>query len=245
MVLIVGCSRILRRPPDMPRNISLTVLDSRVEEKRQPAIDLPLTDFFSPRAIAAAAAIEAVPQLKDIRELEAQGGDQEVGLIKARMKLIGRILLAMEEVSSLKAEIECESDRADQVADRLQDEQSNRTKYETLGAIMVAGVAAIASGGVILAGLTTAEAAAAIAGGTISATLGTLPLFAESHQEFHHPGTSSATYGQGPPLPPFSRSLPGGISINNGMSGLKGTRIVWKLFRVGDRRAGWESLVRR
>lgn len=212
MLLIGGCSRLLApavhdkaqsfehrcSPPAIHRNVSITALQNPVGESGAVTAELPTPDTYSARAIAAARAIEALPILKDIDRLEQQGDSQAVPLLKAREKLIGRILLAMEEVSSLSAEIECESDRADQIADRLQDEHSSRTKYETLGAIVVAGVAAIASGGAILAGATVAEAAAVIAGGSMAAGLGSLPLFAESHQEFAHPRNLLREVWEGP-----------------------------------------------
>jgi len=211
-LIICGCSRLLPpaghdkapsfeqrcSPPAIHRNVSITALQPPVGESGEVIAELPVPDTYSTRAIAAARAIEALPILKDIDRLEQLGDSQAVPLLKAREKLIGRILLAMEEVSSLTAEIECESDRTDQIADRLQDEHSNRTKYETLGAIVVAGVAAIASGGAVLAGATVAEAAAVIAGGSLAAGLGSLPLFAESHQEFTHPRNLLREVWEGP-----------------------------------------------
>jgi len=200
-LFIGGCSRLLApathdkshsfeqrcSPPAIHRNVSITALQNPVGESGEVTAHLSIPDTYSGRAIAAARAIEALPILKDIDRLEQQGDSQALPLLKAREKLIGRILSAMEEIGSLTPEIECESDRADQIADRLQDEHSTRTKYETLGAIIVAGAAAAASGGAILAGVSVTEAALVIAGGSMAAGLGSLPLFSESHQEFAHP----------------------------------------------------------
>jgi hypothetical protein len=222
VLFICGCSRVLApalhdkaqsfehrcSPPAIHRNVSLTALQKPVGESGEVTAQLPIPDAFSSRALAAAYAIDALSLLKDITVLEQQGDSQVIPLLKARQKLIGRILLAMEEVSSLTAEVECESDRAAQIADRLQDEHSTRTKYETLGAIIVAGIAAIASGGAALAGLTVSEAAAVIAGGSLAAGLGTLPLFAESHQEFTHPRNLLREVWEGPPVPTlFPKSI--------------------------------------
>lgn len=209
---VCGCSRLLPpakhdtarsfehrcSPPAIHRNVSLTAIQNPVGESGEVTAQLPTPDAFSSRAIGAASVIEALPLLKDIAALERQGDSQVVPLLKVRERLIGRILLAMEEVNSLTAEIECESDRADQIADRLQDEHSSRTKYETLGAIIVAGVAAVASGGAILAGISVTEAAFIIAGGSLAAGLGSLPLFAESHQEFTHPRNLLREVWEGP-----------------------------------------------
>jgi hypothetical protein len=73
------------------------------------------------------------------------------------------------------------------VAGRLQDENSTRVRYETLGAVVIAGAAAVATGGAVLAGLPILEAAMAIGGGTMASGLGTLALFVETHQEYRHP----------------------------------------------------------
>jgi hypothetical protein len=213
VLFFAGCSRLLSpakhdtagsfahrcSPPAIHRSVSLAAIEKPVGESGEVTAQLPTPDAFSTRAIAAAYAIDALPLLKDIAALEQQGDSQAVPLLKVREKLIGRILLATEEVSSLTAEIVCESDRADQIADRLQDELSTRVKYETLGAIVIAGMAAIASGGLILAaGLPVAEATAAIAGGTLAAGLGSLPLFAESHQEYTHPRNLLREIWEGP-----------------------------------------------
>ena len=135
--------------------------------------------------------------------MQEKGAPDEIALLSIRDKLMGRILLGIEEVNSLVAEIECEVDRVNQVADRLHDEQSTRVRYETLGAIMVAGVAAVASGGAVLAGVIAAEAAAAIAGGTLAAILGAVPLFVETHQEYRHPRNVLHDIWEGPRTSPL------------------------------------------
>lgn len=185
-------------PPATHRNVSLTALDNPIGESGTATAQLPTPGAYSQRAIDAAYAIQALPLLKDINALEQQGDSHAIALLRAHEKLMGRILLAMEEVSSVTAEVECEADRADQIADRLQDELLTRTKYQTLGAIVVAGAAAIASGGLILAGLSVGEATAAIAGGSLAAGLGALPLFAESREEYSHPRNLLREVWEGP-----------------------------------------------
>ncbi|OQW37249.1 MAG: hypothetical protein A4E19_13870 [Nitrospira sp. SG-bin1] len=200
-VLLSGCSRLLHppghhqtrsfesrcKPPSIHRNVSLTALEGPVGESGVVIDDLPDPEGFSPRVLDAAYAIQALPLLRELHALQQEGGAAQITLLSIREKLLGRILLGIEEVNGLVAEIECEADRANQVADRLQDENSSRVRYETLGAIIVAGVAAVASGGAVVAGLTALEAGAAIGGGTVAAGLATLPLFAETHQEYSHP----------------------------------------------------------
>ena len=160
--------------------------------------DLPEPEGFSARALDAAYAIQALPLLSELHALEQKAEPDKMTLLSIREKLIGRILLGIEEVNSLVAEIDCEADRTTQVADRLQDENSSRVRYETLGALVVGGVAAVASGGAVLAGLTVLEGAAAIGGGTLAAGLGTLALFVETHQEYRHPRILLREVWEGP-----------------------------------------------
>ncbi|CUS39636.1 hypothetical protein [Candidatus Nitrospira nitrificans] len=211
-VLFSGCSRLLPppghdktrsfesrcKPPSIHRNVSLTALEGPVGESGVVTEDLPDPEGFSLRALDAAYAIEALPLLRELHALQQEGGTDGITLLTIREKLVGRILLGIEEVNSLVAEIDCEADRANQVADRLQDENAGRVRYETLSAIVVAGVAAVASGGALLAGLTALEAAAAIGGGTVAAGLATLPLFAETHQEYSHPRNLLREVWEGP-----------------------------------------------
>jgi len=119
----------------------LTKLDGPVGESGAVMEDLPDPEGFSDKALNAAYAIQALPLLKELRTLEQDGDTRELMLLSIRTKLIGRILLGIEEINSLKAQIDCEADRATQVADRLQNENSSRVRYETLGAIVVAGAA--------------------------------------------------------------------------------------------------------
>lgn len=216
-LFICGCSRLLPpgqndktrsfehrcNSPSIHRDVSLTDLDKPIGESGEVMAQLPVPEGFTARAIDAAYAIQALPLLKELSALERQGDAQVLALLKTRDKLIGRILLGIEEVSSVRSEIACEADRATQVADRLQDENSTRMRYETLGAIILAGTAAVASGGAVLAGLTVAEATAAIAGGTLAAGLGTMPLFAESRQEYSRPRNLLREVWQGPRMSPL------------------------------------------
>ena len=211
-LLLSGCSRFLQpaehdtsrsfesrcKPPSIHRNVSLTTLDGPVGESGIVAEDLPEPEGFSDRALDAAYAIQALPLLSELHVLEQKGEPDKMTLLSIREKLTGRILLGIEEINSVVAEIDCEADRANQVADRLHDEQSARIRYETLGAIIVAGVAAVASGGAALAGVLAAEAAAAIAGGTLAAAIGAVPLFVETHQEYRMPRNLLREIWEGP-----------------------------------------------
>lgn len=186
-------------PPSVYRGVSLAMLDGPpIEKSAAPTEGFPEPKGFSDRALDAAYAIQALSLLSELHAVQQKGDADSITLLSIREKLIGRVLLGIEEVNSLAAEIECQADRVNQVADRLQDENADRVRYETLGAIVVAGAAAVASGGAALAGLTALEAATAIGGGTVAAGLGTLALFVETRQEYRHPRNLLREIWQGP-----------------------------------------------
>ena len=92
-------------------------------------------------------------------------------------------MLAMLEVSSVTAETICERNRADWIADRLQDAYTQRIKYQTLAAVIIGAVTNIATGGLAL-GAETAAGITAIVGGTLGGLFGITPLFYESQHPF-------------------------------------------------------------
>ena len=81
--------------------------------------------------------------------------------------------------------------------------QDNRSDMHDVNLLLTAGVAAVASGGAVVAGLTALEAGAAIGGGTLAAGLATLPLYAETHQEYSHPRNLLRDVYEGPSTSPL------------------------------------------
>jgi hypothetical protein len=101
--------------------------------------------------------------------------------------LSDRILLSLLEIASTTAEVVCERDRADQLADRIDEIDGSRVKQLTIASIIIGGVASIISGGVGLAGgISTAGEAADIAGGALASWFGVSALFAHSEVDFRH-----------------------------------------------------------
>jgi hypothetical protein len=85
------------------------------------------------------------------------------------------------------AELVCERDRADQVADRMDEVDTSLVKRLTLASIVVGGLAAVVSGGIgLVGGSDAANNAATLAGGVVSSLFGGTALFAASKQEFSH-----------------------------------------------------------
>src|SRR5215208_5077825 len=148
-----------------------------------PAAQTPFS--FSSRAIEVAAVMDSVPILARLEDIEVSGGASSIPLLEVRQLLTERLLLTLFEVSSAVAEIVCERDRADQVADRMEEIDAARTKHLTLISIVISGVAAVISGGIGLAGIaSTAGNAAEVGGGVLASSFSGFALFAASKQEF-------------------------------------------------------------
>ena len=143
--------------------------------------------YFSPQALYLAEIIDAVPILDDLSELHRANRVRTIEFLELRQQLNDRILLAFFEGTSMVAEIICERDHADQIADRMDEVDASTVKGLTLASIVIGGVAAIVSGGIALAGgASTAGNIAEVTGGALGAALGGTALFTKSEEEIKH-----------------------------------------------------------
>jgi hypothetical protein len=127
------------------------------------------------------------PLLQKMAVLHKGEHPSTLELLQLRQELTDRLLLTLFEVSSTVAEITCERDRADQIADRMDEVDAARVKRLTLISVVVGGVASIVSGGIGLAGgASTASNAADVAGGVFASVFGGTALFTHSAHDFHH-----------------------------------------------------------
>ncbi|HSC56057.1 MAG TPA: hypothetical protein VLC51_02575 [Nitrospira sp.] len=158
--------------------------------------DLP----FSAPSLEVARVMNAVPLLTELTALERAGETHSVAFMELRQSLTDRLLLTLFEVSSLTAELVCERDRADQVADRMDEVDGSLVKQLTLASIVIGGVAAVVSGGIGLAGGSdVANNAATLAGGVVASLFGGTALFAASKQQFTHERNLLGELWQDPP----------------------------------------------
>jgi len=110
-----------------------------------------------------------------------------VALLEIRQQILGRISLAILEVSSVTAHAICERDRTQQLADRLREAEGARVKQQTLWAVIFGGVAGIATGAFgLAAGGATGAALAPLVGGVLTGTLSVTALYNETQQDFQH-----------------------------------------------------------
>ena len=171
------------------RRVSLTDIDqaddrvSRMAETRAP-------NSFSWRAIQAAQAIEILPLLSRIEILEERQGTPQAAptqLNAVRIEALGRIMLAMSEVSSTAGKAACEIERTYQAADRMRAGENARVKQQTLWAIIIGAAAAMVAGGATLSDAgSSAEGLASLIGGLMAGALGVTALYQEGEETFTH-----------------------------------------------------------
>ena len=140
---------------------------------------------FSPVARRIAETIEVLSLLNELMDLRAPRSPLEV--VIRRQQLTERIQLAILEVNSAAAEIICERDRADQLADRIDEVDGGRVKQLTIASIVLGGFAAIVTGGIgLAAGASVGADAATLGGGVLASWLGVSALFVQSEVELRH-----------------------------------------------------------
>ena len=203
--LFTGCAETLRFSTGTPANferrcvppttelrmVSLKDMPATAKHEKQSEKEVAVPMTFSQRSLDIAEVIDASALLKHIAVLQAEKAQDrreiDVRLLKVRQELIGRVMLAMLEVSSLTAEAICEQERADRIADHLQEVQLHRVRQLTLAAVVIGGLTNIISGGLsLVAEESTAAGITSIVGGSLEALFGTSALFHETQHVFWH-----------------------------------------------------------
>lgn len=130
-------------------------------------------------------------------------GDSEaqLRLLQVRQQLTIRILLALLDVKSAAAEADCEETRADDVADRLQDEQEEKATRFTVLSLLGSGLGGALSGGLALAAQATTAGIVGIAAGVTEATFGSMALSADIRYEFRHERNLLKEIWEAPKMP--------------------------------------------
>ena len=128
--------------------------------------------------------------IKVISALEGRQDQQDaaahVRLLDARQQLSNQLQSALFEVQSTAAEVRCEKERADQLADRLEESLNREVKVLTVSAIISGAVFGFLSGGLVLAGAGTAGTALAISGGVVETGFGAVALTAHRSAPLQH-----------------------------------------------------------
>jgi hypothetical protein len=171
-----GVDRVL-----LVHNILVSPLPSHIHpEPASPPVDpAVLAGRFSPQSQRIAESLKVKDLLVQLIALEAQQNQDlpsRLSRLQVQQQLSNRILLAFLDVARSAAEADCEEERADQLADGLQEIRDQRIRRHTLIAIVGDAMIGIVSGGLGLALQETASEAVAILGGTVATWFG-LGLF--------------------------------------------------------------------
>lgn len=162
-------------PAPAPAATSLAALDAAAARLALPQ-----------EAVEAADTVGALPALEALAAPRRPGLRGEVERLRLRQEVQRRVLLGMLDVAGTLAALDCEGERGDQLRALLSARETRRNRALNLAAIAFgAGTAAI-SGGLALAGATTAADALSLGGGVGEAAAGTGLLFSRSEAELRH-----------------------------------------------------------
>lgn len=146
-----------------------------------------LTRRFSARSLLLANAAGVLPQLRELVRLERAtpaGNARSERYQAQQQRILTRLLLLSTTIASVAAELDCEGERADQVASYLT-EQSNRREQRLT--VLSIGVGAASGVATTLLENRAAQYAFGVGGGLLTAALGVLTLTSNPTATFTHP----------------------------------------------------------
>lgn len=144
-----------------------------------------LTQRFSRRSLLLANAAGVLPQLRDLAELErVPAANARSAPYQARQQqLVTRLLILSTTIASIAAELDCEGERADQVAGYLTQQANQREQRLTVLSIAVGAASGVAT---TVAADRTSQYVFGIGGGLLTAGLGILTLTSHRTVLFTH-----------------------------------------------------------
>ena len=140
------------------------------------------------RNLLTANAVGILPQLNQLLNLETQarqhpGAAAEVAVLRQRQRIAAQLMLVSTTIASIAAELDCEGERADQVAGYLR-EQDNR-RIQRLNVLSISIGAASGIGTTVIENK-AGQYAFGIGGGLLAAGLGLLTLTGNHTAQFTH-----------------------------------------------------------
>lgn len=143
-------------------------------------VDTSLTNRFSRHSLLMINGLGLLPTLEQLVKLSSDSlhADQFKKL-QLRQQLHSRLLLATTEISSLAAELDCEGERAEQLAYYLDQQDIRRIRNLTISSIVAGAVTTVATA---LISAESPNKIVGIGGGVLSAVLGGLAAFSSDKQ---------------------------------------------------------------
>jgi hypothetical protein len=169
------------------------VLDPSLIPLKNPdeIIDKNLLSRYPHHILLVANAGGVLPDLKELHRMKQRIGvsgtnAEQLEYLSKKHKMLTRLMLLSSEISSVSAELDCEGERASQVAGYLSAFENRRIKNLTIWSITIGAIASVATSA--LNNKPGDESAIiGIVGGTASAVLGIRAFFSNSKAEFNHP----------------------------------------------------------
>lgn len=163
-----------------------------------------LTEFFSPPSLKIAFAIGMMKELENLVKQKTET-DMSHNLEK-KMEWLGQLQLihqnimqAWLEISSVAGEMDCEEERADQIATYLNNKEDALETHLTAASIVIGAAGGLASG-LLLAQYTdeTISEMVGIGTGFVGTILGILILIHKKKTDFYHPRNVLKDIWEGP-----------------------------------------------
>src|SRR5207253_2502255 len=107
--------------------------------------DTSLTRRFSQHDLLMANAMGILPLLRTLIRLQKAKSTQRSEQVEVKQKILNRLLLASTEISSLAAELDCEGERADQLATYLDQKDTRRIRRLTLLSVVIGAATTVAT----------------------------------------------------------------------------------------------------
>jgi hypothetical protein len=117
--------------------------------------------------------------------------ENRLSILEYRQQIVQRVSVASLEVGSVSSELDCELERAHQVADYLLGKKGNREKNLTVGAIVVTAAGAVLTS-ILKDNSEFAADRIGIISGLVGAGLGVLALTGDKKVEYSHPDNALA-----------------------------------------------------
>ncbi len=140
--------------------------------------DTLLVKRYSQHDLLLANAIGVLPLLQQLVLLEKHPvSDNQLTVLSIRQKILNRFLLASTQIASLAAELDCEGERADQIATYLDQRDTRRIRRLTILSIVIGAATTVAT--TLLTSDNTSKVIG-ISGGIVGAGFGGLAAFSSN-----------------------------------------------------------------
>jgi hypothetical protein len=141
--------------------------------------ELPVLSKYSRHSLMVA---NATGVLKFLKEQEQQPFHSPAWW-QLHQRILTRLFLISTQIESIAAELDCEGERADQIAEFMTQSENQKVKRLTIASIVSGAVGGI--GNAVLSSH-AASVTAAVVGGSLSAALGLRALFSERKVSYLH-----------------------------------------------------------